>query len=174
MKSTNDDKVLIEREKITNAAAEVGIPLVELSPDERYAVREALLARYGNDPHFEFDCHNIADRVSLQHPDGWRWIEEFAADPTVLLFYDSSWDTPRRPDRSMFRVPGGKDLGRLLDAFWGTVYYVTDESLSYVLCFSDDDYLIGTGTAKAWVESLQPRHDEWAATLGAGAHSQDD
>jgi hypothetical protein len=77
------------------------------------------------------------------------------------LLYDC-WDD----HYSAFLVPTGKVVVSLLSECFGFVFYVTNERLEFILSQNDHDYLLGAGTARAWVESLKPRQEEWvAATL---------
>lgn len=153
------------REEIERAAGQAGVRLTEVSHAHAGRIRRELLSKYGKDYRFEFGCDNITAHAAIQHPEAWTWIGEFLGRRNALFFYDSSLATGRRPDNSMFLVPHGEDLVRLLEDCYGFVFYVTDEDTSYVLCFNEHDYLIGAGSAREWVSSLAPRHEAWAASL---------
>jgi hypothetical protein len=35
------------------------------------------------------------------------------------------------------------------------VFYITNLSFTYLLCFNDHNYLIGSGSAKEWIATIQ-------------------
>ncbi|UQA58580.1 hypothetical protein [Polyangium aurulentum] len=147
------------REEILRAASVQGVALEELQEPNAEDVRERLLQRFGKDLRYELNCNNLADYVAVQHPDSWIWVEEYLSTEPVLFFYDDE------RERSVFRFRSGQDLVRVIKECYGFVYYVTNETLDYVVCHNDHDYILGAGKAKAWVESLMPRHEEWVRSL---------
>ena len=46
-------------------------------------------------------------------------------------------------------------FGVPLKKMYGFEFYVFDSSISYLICFNHHDQLIGVGSAKEWVNSLQ-------------------
>jgi hypothetical protein len=148
------------REDILSAAQRLKIGLAEIDEPSARKIRDNLVREYGIDQRYELTPSNMTGHSSVQHPDSWKWIGEFLSDEPVLLFYDSTAES------CMFRLDSGTDVVSLLGECCGFVFCVTNESLSYVLCQNDHDYLIGAGAAKAWVGMLAPRHDEWARSLG--------
>lgn len=155
------------REEIIRASIAIGGKLEELTPEMAETTRGALLQRYGAHPSFELNTNNLRNYAAVQHPDSWEWVNEFVGDEPVILFYD--WPN----ERTMFRTHG-KDVKAILANCFMFVFYITNESYDYLLAQNDHDYIIGAGTAKPWVESLAPRHDEWAKTLTKGAEKSDD
>ena len=57
-------------------------------------------------------------------------------------------------DKSVLVINNGKSLYKLLDEMFGFEFYITNFETNYLLCFNHHDCLLGCGTAKKWVESL--------------------
>jgi hypothetical protein len=151
------------KDVISEAASNAGIDARKLEGKRARAILDALLEKYGADTRVEFTHDNIRQEeyAAVQHPDSWSWVDEFMSDEPVLFFYDSSL----RDDDAMFRLPSGRDVIKILNGCYSFEYYVTNDTLDYVICQTDDDYIIGAGRAKAWVESLAPRHEAWVRSL---------
>ena len=68
--------------------------------------------------------------------------------PGLLLFnpYDA---------KEVFRFASGVDLSMVLGDTFGFEFYVTDETVSYCVCFNHHDMLLGAGAVESWVESLR-------------------
>ena len=88
---------------------------------------------------------NINDSESVQRQDGWLLISDFINNEKVILFLD------KRTEKFGVLLKGGKDLNTLLSNTFNFVFYITNESFDYLLCFNEHDFLIGTGKAKAWL-----------------------
>jgi hypothetical protein len=149
------------KDEILAAVKTLDVSAVELDENASAKIREELLRRFGRDMRFELNVNNLADYAAVQHPDAWQWLDEYLGPDPVFLFYDS------HDEQTVLRVAHGSDVVRILGECFGFIYYVTNESLDYLLCENDHDYLIGAGAAKPWVQSLAPRHDAWVASLKA-------
>ena len=57
-------------------------------------------------------------------------------------------------DKSVLVISDGKSLYKLLDDMFGFEFYITNFETNYLLCFNHHDCVLGCGTAKNWVESL--------------------
>ena len=92
--------------------------------------------------HFRFPARK-------QDPSGWRQIGSYVGNsPCLLLFnpYDA---------KEVFRFASGVDLSMVLGDTFGFEFYVTDETVSYCVCFNHHDMLLGAGAVESWVESLR-------------------
>lgn len=135
-----DEITAVEREQLLGVR-----PLDEA---ERDRIRQRLRARYGGGDHWMWQ--DAADGVSIQDPDGWRWIGGFVgARPCILLFN-------AREETEMFALPSGEALNTLLGETTGFEFYVTDAEASYRISFNHHDFLSCHGAARAWLE-------EWIA-----------
>ncbi len=54
----------------------------------------------------------------------------------------------------IWKFGSGYDLLRVLLECPALEFYVCDEDGSYLLCSNDHDFIIGWGTARPWVETL--------------------
>jgi hypothetical protein len=145
-------------DEIRRAAGEAKVDVIEVGMEESVRIRDTLRTKFARDPRFELTCNNFADYSALHHQDAWLWIGEILGHEPVLLFYDSSLDTKRRPDHSMFLVSSGSDVVRILEECHGFVFYVTNQDLDYVVCHNSHDVLLGAGSGKAIVLELGARH----------------
>jgi hypothetical protein len=155
--------ITLVKDEIHSASGALRLGIVQVDGERARGIRDALTIKYGADSRFEFADNNIRPehRSSVQHPDSWSWVDEFLTDEPVLFFYDSNLNG----DDAMFRIPSGRDVVTLLRECSSFPFYVTNDALDYVICHNDHDYIVGAGRAKAWVESLTPRHEEWAQSL---------
>lgn len=91
---------------------------------------------------------HINDAISIQNPDAWKYIKDFIGNNKVILFLEKKEDT------FACLIQNGKDLNRLLSETFGFVFYLTNSTFEYLICFNDHDFLIGSGTAKILIEQL--------------------
>ena len=91
---------------------------------------------------------NLKDKYSIYNRDGWKLISNFTKNETVFLILEQS------DERAVYSFKNGEEVVRVLGECFGFVFYITNESKSYLLCFNDHDYLIGSGQAKEWIKSL--------------------
>ena len=80
---------------------------------------------------------------------GWSYLGNFLMDnECIMLFYDESgWNT--------VKILTGYDLVNILGESFAFEFYVVDNRLTYLLCFSHEDQLIGAGRAKEWISKLE-------------------
>lgn len=99
---------------------------------------------------------SIVNKVSVTGTNAWAYLPEFVKD-NVVLFLE-----PEDGQFAMvFKQAGHLQL--LLENSFHFVFYLTDLSFTYLLCYNDHDYLIGSGDAKEWVVTLADKvmNDEW-------------
>lgn len=96
----------------------------------------------------------IGISASFQNDRAWNRACEFVGDQSTLLFFEP------KEDSKVFKFEDGNSLARVIEDCPLFVFYLTDETGSYLLCVNDHDYLIGAGDAMAWVSSLDMPNDE--------------
>ena len=96
-----------------------------------------------------FLWEDMADAELINDSDGWSYIDSFVGENHCLLMFKEfdKW--------FVVEVNSGKDLKILLEETSSFEFYVFDEILSYFLCFSHHDQLIGCGKAKTWIKTLK-------------------
>jgi hypothetical protein len=136
-------------DEILRAAAEIGVQVRELAPEEVTRLRSELSDRFGDGQHV-LTFENMRNKSALQDENGWRRLEGFLGAGPHVLFYDS----PGFADRAGVEINGTTIPGLIGECF-GFPFYVTDMAHTFVVGMNDHDYLIGTGTAASWVASLE-------------------
>ncbi len=140
------DEATAMRTSWVNAALEVSATPAELlGVPERQAVIARLCERLGVDVARYWPWQDV-DAASVQRDDGWMRIANYVGTEPCLLFLDGAG--------TIWRLASGSDLLRVLEECPGIEFYVCDEAASYLLCHNHHDFVIGWGTAGAWVESL--------------------
>jgi hypothetical protein len=147
------------KRQLLDASRDLGVSLAELSPTESIDVRHSLAERFCVDGTPTVHWNHLRDYAAVQHPESWRWLNEFLGDERVFLVPEAS-DEP-----AVFVVESAARAYDLLGECSLFVFYLADQALTYLLCQNQHDFLFGAGTAKPWVESLRPRHEEWVAAL---------
>ncbi|HTN89773.1 MAG TPA: hypothetical protein VL242_39130 [Sorangium sp.] len=141
------------RDEILRSAHVTGASLEIVDEAEAAALREELCARYCEDRRLGFGRNNLKDYAAVYDSESFLWAAEFLGDSAGYMLYDSS----HPKDRYVFRVPDGPALHAVLEECFGFQFYVADQELSFVLCSTDDDCLMGCGRARPWVESCRVR-----------------
>jgi hypothetical protein len=93
------------------------------------------------------------DGRSKRSPNGWRMVGAFLGDESCILFFDPG------EEATAFEFDEGKQLTPVLENCFGFEFYVTDSSLSYVLCFNHHDVLLGVGRAADWIADWNASED---------------
>lgn len=90
---------------------------------------------------------SIFDKISVRDADAWRFIPHFVGNNTILFLEKGDADFA-----IIFKQ--SNHLKVLLENSFQFGFYLTNASFDYLLCFNDHDYLIGSGEAKKWIESM--------------------
>jgi hypothetical protein len=95
---------------------------------------------------------HLENKISLLDPQGWKTIGNFQSSEEKIMFIE-----PDRLSSSsvIFQFNNSKDLINLIGNCFNFVFYITDKTGSFLICFNDHDYLIGCGTARDWIMSLK-------------------
>ena len=89
----------------------------------------------------------IENDVYVNDPEAWLWMKEFLGDEPAFFFFNPE------DDKEIFRFQHAKAVVDVLEDCFGFEFYISDENLSYLLCFNHHDMLIAAGTAKQWLEA---------------------
>lgn len=90
----------------------------------------------------------IENYRGFHNPKGWSWIGDFVGNTSIFVFFDLEDDT------SVIQMTQGQYISKVLAECTGFVFYVTDLDFDYLICFNKHDVLVGTGTAKEWVNHV--------------------
>jgi hypothetical protein len=128
-------------------AVKQGLEFDILTPIEAKRFHQGLLARFGSSKAGGWPLWDgPSDFASVQDDLAWRWIGDWIENESCVLLWDPAYE------RRALRLAKGRSLTGLLEEMYGTEFYVTDESISYMICFNHHDYLIAAGRAKSWLE----------------------
>jgi hypothetical protein len=139
------------RHHILSAADSLGLAIGELATSDADRIRASVNAKYASGvvkPLWE----RLTGAVACPGTDGWKDICAFVGGHEAVLFFDAGNDT------SMFAIPNGECLRKILADCPLFVFYVTDRACSFLLCHNDHDYVLGTGEAANWVSAVRQRY----------------
>lgn len=124
---------------------------VTLLPEDRASqIRERVMGAWRKDRRRRLLWEQLAGS-SVQDPEGWRRIPDYVGDAGCVLFFDESTCD------DLLAVPSGAALRTLLEESYHFEFYVTGTGDDYVLAFNHHDFLVGAGSAEAFVERLRRR-----------------
>lgn len=89
---------------------------------------------------------NVVGHVSVQDGESWRWIADYVGDGSLIMFIDDFFEKVT----GVSFESGGKVV-QVLEECIPFVFYLTNESLDFLLCFNDHDFLIAAGDACEWL-----------------------
>lgn len=121
-----------------------------LVPDEAERFHQGLLAKFGRSKAGWPLWDGPSEFASVQDELAWRWMGDWIKDESCVLLWDPA------SERRALRFAKGRSLVSLLEEMYGTEFYVTDNNITYMMCFDHHDYLVAAGRAKAWLEQ-RPR-----------------
>lgn len=128
------------------AIEEVGSSAPRLEPIELERLRQETDSFFAR-PIRSMAWESIRGGVSVQDPDGWQTVRELTFQPVILWFGPGS--------RSAWRFDSGEDLALVLGETYHFEFYLVNEECTFLLCFNHHDFLIGAGTAEAWLTQLK-------------------
>lgn len=86
---------------------------------------------------------------SLNDDMAWNYIKDFVKDKECIIFFN------QQEDKEMFLIQSGEDLNYILSETFGFEFYITDQQISYLLCFNHHNILYGCGSAEKWINNLK-------------------
>jgi hypothetical protein len=131
------------RRQILTAAAQQGIAVVELTEDQREGLLSSIRTRFTTRMQIGSMWEGMRDAYGVQDADSWQWVGEFVADRTSILLFEEF--------QCAFQVSSGTDLVYLIGQTFNVEFYVTDLSVSFVLCYNHHDCLLAVGDAAEWL-----------------------
>lgn len=91
----------------------------------------------------------LKDFSVINSKDGWSYIKDFIKDSCCLMFFNSI------DDKTVLGINNGMDLYKILYETYGFEFYITNAETQYLICYNHHDCLLGSGTAKEWVNELK-------------------
>ena len=139
-------KISAEIRKVANT---YNIPIKFLTLEQTEKIKKNIYQKYTQKDKSIFLWESFVDFSMVNDKEGWIQITDFVENEKCLMFFDDC------EDRSIIEINGGKDLYKLLFEMYGFEFYITNSITEYLICFNHHDCLMGCGTAKKWVTTLQ-------------------
>jgi hypothetical protein len=134
-------------ESLIEAKEATGIRMEELSVLESLFFRNKVIAKYMQNSNAFPLWERIQPGYGLHDPKAWHWLDDFLEKKEIYFFFDES-NNP-----ITYILNSGQSLVIFLHEFPKYVYYITNESLDFLICFNDHGYLIASGTAEPWLRN---------------------
>jgi hypothetical protein len=140
-----------ELEKISQ---ENGISVEKIDVLVQKEIQESLLRKYTDETKYHFPLwDHLRDRSGFMSDEAWRWINEFTLSKPVILLFEFDLN------ESAYLITNSADLTTLIGEMPLFVFYLTDYTTSWMLCYSDHNSLHGVGKATDWVYSLYDKNN---------------
>jgi hypothetical protein len=127
-------------------AVKQGLEFEVLVPVEARRFHQGLLAKFGRSMRGWPLWDGPNDFASVQDELAWRWIGDWIENESCVLLWDPA------NERRALRFAKGRGVVSLLEEVYGTEFYVTDEDMTYMICFNHHDCLISAGRARSWLQ----------------------
>ncbi len=96
-----------------------------------------------------FIWESFKDYAYYQNSNAWSLIKDYVKENKCIMFFNKS------DDKNGFLILNGAELQKIIEESFGFEFYITDENLSYLICFNHHDILYGLGKAKDWVKEVK-------------------
>ena len=96
-----------------------------------------------------FIWESFKDYAYYQNSNAWSLIKDYVKENKCIMFFNKS------DDRNGFLISNGFELQKIIEESFGFEFYITDENLSYLICFNHHDILYGLGKAIDWVKEVK-------------------
>ena len=147
----------LAREEIIVAAHLLNVTAEELTPTYREELKERVKDRYVDRELLLRKKRRLRERmgsalrgpgISVRHDGAWRWLGSFLGNKPTFMLFD------KVTAESGFSFPNGEDIVSVLGESIGFEFYLTDEAVSFLLCYQRSNYLVALGGATDWLESI--------------------
>ncbi len=147
----------LAREEVIVAAHLLSVTAEELTPERRDDLKERVKDRYVDRKLLSQKRRRLRERmwtsfcepsIAVRNDEAWRWLDSFLEGKHVFMLFD------KVTAESGFSFLNGADIVLVLGESVGFEFYLTDESVSFLLCYQRSNYLIALGGAVGWLESL--------------------
>lgn len=128
-------------EDVVHAAAALEIPLRTLDARQARRLLMRLRERYGTrPPKGRRLWEELGTLTGIRDPEGWSFVDHLCGSGPVFLLVEEN-------GVSGYEFDSGLAVKEVLANLFGFEFYLTDESLTYIIAFNDHDVLIIGGTA---------------------------
>lgn len=135
------------KESLLEAKEATGIALEEMSALESVFFRNKVVEKFmeGNKSFLLWE--RVVRGYAIHDRKAWHWLDEFLKNQEIYFFFDES------NDPTIYIFQPNQSFVKFLHEFPKYVYYITNESLDFILGLNDHDYLIASGTALPWLRN---------------------
>lgn len=137
-------------QELERVAKENKISIEKLDLDLQTRLMNSLLRKYSksNDKNLIL-WDNLIESIGYHSEHAWQWTNAFTKNKPIILFFPFHLNEPA------YLIRDSGDLITLIAEMPLFVYYITDDSTSWMICYTDHDVLLGVGDAMHWVDSLR-------------------
>jgi hypothetical protein len=132
---------------VSEAIKATGYNLSEFSPEDSNKIRKDLETKFCRDSEQFGLWERIVSPFAVCQKHSWEWLEEFLLQKNFLFFYEENRDS------IIYQFSKTNLLSEFLNEIPIQVFYVSNASLDYLICYNDHDYLIAAGTAEPWLRN---------------------
>lgn len=136
-------------QEILSACKLIGCNCVPLEAQQALSLRSAVYKKFARPTCSKPLWERLVGASAVYTPNGWSYLATFTQDHPFLFFFDVP------DDDTVLLLEVCPKVTEVLAECTGFVFYVTNPTHDYVICFNDHDVLIGVGTAAEWIESLK-------------------
>ncbi len=133
------------KESLIEAKEATGMALEEMSALESVFFRNKVIEKFMQGKNSFPLWERVSPGYGVHDPKAWHWLDEFLLNQEIYFFFDES------NDPTIYIFQPDQSFVKFLSEFPKYVYYITNESLDFILSFNDHDYLIASGTAEPWL-----------------------
>ena len=135
--------------QIISIAKQMHLLVQEISTEKTQNLIEKISQKYISNKKYLFMWEGFAEKTSVRNSRAWSWIGDFVGNSEAIIFFNPNDET------CSFFVQCGQDLVTILGEMYNCEFYVTNNSLSYLLCFNHHDVLIACGQAMEWLRKYE-------------------
>lgn len=122
-----------------------------LSEEETRAKWLAIAEQYGRNKKYSFQFWDeLDDPGILCIENGWSVIKDFIVSLKHIYFFFELED-----EKKAFLFKHGNELADVLIESGCRDFYLLDESMHFLICYSDHGAILAEGTAKLWLSKIQ-------------------
>jgi hypothetical protein len=140
--------------EIRRAAESLGACIHELPRDKAGAIMQTVAQRFTPGVRKWPLWTALTNPTYADNPFAWAWVGEFVGKAPVYLLFNDIGDHDRFRG---FEFEDGSQVVPVMEKCDIFEFYLTNQAADYLICFSHQEILYATGTAKPWLQAKQLR-----------------
>lgn len=129
--------------EITTKIGQLALNVEFLEASEYEKLTAEVCRKFSNREQYTYPLwEHLIPSLSVHDSEGWKRIGDFVGNNKAYLFLEKA----EANFACLFR--NGWDIVKLLSECFAFVFYVTNDTVDFLICFNDHDFLIEAGTIK--------------------------